>query len=164
VEHALNIVLTTIGLAQILLIGWIVVSFRKKVAEITQMVRAFCTPTAAGESSPLADVVSVGSDMVARSIVAQAKGTFMGLKSGEVRAERAVEGAIAEDVARSAHPLAGTLLDAMPELRKTLRKNPQLLDFALSKLGDIMVKKEGAGTRTITPIPNNGARKGGING
>ena len=58
----------------------------------------------------------------------------MGQQSGQVRQEKAVEGAIAEDLVRAAHPLAGTLLDAMPELRKTLKRNPGLLDFALSKL------------------------------
>jgi len=95
---------------------------------------------------------------VARAVVARIKTSLMGSQSGQVRQEKAVEGAIAEDVARAAHPLAGTLLDAMPELRKTLRKNPHLLDFALSKLGAI--------NQTVsTPTQlSTSATTGGING
>jgi len=87
----------------------------------------------------------------------------MGQRSGEVRAERAVEGAIAEDVARNAHPMVGPILDHMPELKKTLRKNPGLLDFALSKLVD-MGEKRGSGVVPGTPssTPNPNGRK--ING
>jgi len=164
VEHALNLLIATLLLGQIILILAIVTNFRRKIGQLELTVRSFVTPKGPDEASPLANVVDVGSDMVARAIMARAKTTFMGQLSGQVRQEKAVEGAIAEDVARNAHPLAGTLLDAMPELRKTLRKNPQLLDFALSKLGGMMEQKDVVKTFTSTPNTNNGARKGGING
>ena len=60
--------------------------------------------------------------------------------------------------AQSAHPLAGTLLDAMPELRKTLRRNPGLLDFALAKLG--AMQQQQPAEQTLSTL----IKTGGING
>jgi len=167
-DQTLNIALTGLVLAQTILLGTLAWLFRAKVQEINGIIRAFVTPKGPDQASPLADVVDVGADMVARAVMARAKTTFMGQASGAIRQEKAVDGAIAEDVARASHPLAGTLLDAMPELRKTLRKNPQLLDFALSKLGGMMANKESGGAAGVVlsagkPNPNrNGGGK--ING
>lgn len=100
--------------------------------------------TAPDEKTPsqLAQTVSIASDMVARSIVAQMKATFMGKASGESRAESGLE----FDLAVASNPLLGIALKAVPGLAKTLRKNPQLIDYALSKFGN---RKSG-------PIPDNG--------
>ena len=155
--------LTLLVLGQTVLLGTVAWLFRKKCRELDGSIRAFVTPKGPNEASPLADTVDVGADMLARAVTARLKTTFMGQISGQVRQEKAVEGAIAEDVARAAHPLAGTILDAMPELRKTLRKNPQLLDFALSKLVGIADKRsEGIPRSTTSSTPNPNGR--GING
>jgi len=163
VEHALNIALTVIGLAQLVLIVTLAWRIRRTCTELQGHFRTFITPKGPEQASPLADVVDVGADMFGRSITARLKATFMGQMSGQVRQEKAVEGAIAEDVARAAHPLAGTLLDAMPELRKTLRKNPGLLDFALSKLGNMQPKLPVSGNQLSPNSPTNGGG-GKING
>jgi len=160
-EHAFNLLITTLLLFQVVLIGLIIVVCRRKIRDLTSTLRVFVTPKGPEEASPLASVVDVGADMVARAITARIKTSLMGQQSGQVRQEKAVDGAIAEDLARAAHPLAGTLLDAMPELRKTLRKNPGLLDFALSKLGAVQAAQAPTTTLVPKPNPNNGSK---ING
>ena len=160
-EHALNLVLTVLVLGQFAFLVWITAVCRGKIRDLQTTLRAFISPTGPEEASPLASVVDVGADMVARAVTARIKTSLMGSASGQVRQEKAVEGAIAEDMVRAAHPLAGTILDAMPELRKTLKKNPQLLDFALSKLANMKGQNQPAeGQQTFSTLLN--AR--GING
>jgi len=157
-EHLPNLLIASLLLIQIALITWISAVSRGKIRDLQSTIREFVTPKGPDEASPLANVVDVGADMVARAVTARIKTSLMGSQSGQVRQEKAVEGAIAEDVARAAHPLAGTILDAMPELRKTLRKNPALLDFALAKLG-AMQQQQSSG-QTLSTL----AKTGGING
>jgi len=157
-EHATHLLIAALLLGQIALIGWITAVCRGKIRELQRTIREFVTPKGQDQASPLANVVDVGADMVARAVTARIKTSLMGSQSGQVRQEKAVEGAIAEDVARAAHPLAGTLLDAMPELRKTLRKNPALLDFALSKLGAMQQQQHTEVQQTLPTLAR------GING
>jgi len=158
-EHVPNLLITAILLVQIAFLGWVTAHVRGKVRELEATLRAFISPKGPDEASPLASCVDVAADMVARAVTARIKTSLMGSQSGQVRQERAIEGAIAEDVARAAHPLAGTILDAMPELRKTLRKNPALLDFALSKLSGIQQQQQQP-EQTISTL----MKTGGING
>jgi len=158
VELAVNIVLTSLVLGQFVFIAWITAVCRGKIRDLQSTLREFVAPKGPEEASPLASVVDVGADMVARAVTARIKTSLMGSQSGQVRAEKAVEGAIAEDMVRAAHPLAGTLLDAMPELRKTLKKNPALLDFALSKLGAMQQQQSAPEVQTTY------FKSGGING
>lgn len=160
-EQTMNMVLTAVILAQTILLGTLAWLFRAKVHQINATIRTFITPKGPDEASPLALTVDIGADMVARAVMARAKTTFLGQQSGAVRQEKAVEGAIAEDMARAAHPMVGPLLDQMPELRKTLRRNPALLDFALSKLATKAAANQPQ--TTATPQSNNG-KGGGING
>ena len=57
------------------------------------------TATEEGKPSQIAQTAQVFSDMLARSVVVQAKTTFMGKQSGAVRADSAIEGDIAEGIA-----------------------------------------------------------------
>jgi len=158
-ELAPNLLIAALLLGQIVFIGWITAVCRRKLCDLQRTFEEFVRPKGPEEASPLANCVDVGADMVARAVTARIKTSLMGSQSGQVRQEKAVEGAIAEDVARAAHPLAGTLLDAMPELRKTLRKNPGLLDFALAKLGAMQPQQPEANQTLSTLI-----KTGGING
>jgi len=157
-EHLPNLLIASLLLGQIVFIGWITAVCRGKIRELQSTLREFVTPKGPEQPSPLADVVDVGADMVARAVTARIKTSLMGQQSGQVRQERAVEGAIAEDMVRAAHPLAGTLLDSMPELKKTLKRNPALLDFALSKLGAMQQQNQApeAGQTIATLIKSRG--------
>lgn len=113
----------------VLLLAFAVISKR-----VFSQIVAFITPEADGKPSSLALTVQAGGEMIARSIVAQAKSTFMGKQSGDVRGEQAVLADIATDKINMVNPALGAILNSFPSLGKTLRRNPALIDFALSKL------------------------------
>lgn len=102
--------------------------------KLSSILREFITPPAENQPSPLANTIDAMGTIIARSIVAQIKGFMMGLQSADRRAENAIQGDIAEGLANQ-NPI-GSLLTSFPALRKTLRRNPQLIDMALSALGN----------------------------
>lgn len=99
-----------------------------------RIVLDFILPEGEGKPSPLAQAVDVACSFLARALIAQSKGFLMGLQSGQQRAEKAVKGDIAEGIV-SQNPL-GALLMSFPALKKTLRRNPALLDMALGNLSN----------------------------
>lgn len=126
-----------INLAILLLIIGGVIYARLKVVRIERIVRDFVSSPDEKTQSPLAQTVDQISQVVARAVIVQAKTTLMGLKSGDVRGEHAVQADIVEGMAGQQLPLAGALLESFPALKKTLKRNPALLDFALSKLSGL---------------------------
>lgn len=108
--------------------------FALKLRKVYRDVKAFITPIDEKTPSELAQTADALSSILARSLVAQIKATFLGKQSGAVRAENAVAGDIAMDSLSSANPLIGGLLKSFPSLAKTLKRNPELLDLAISKL------------------------------
>lgn len=54
-------------------------------------------------------------------------GAIGGIASGETRGMKALEKAAAEDLISGAHPLASTILDKLPSVKKLLQDNPGLL-------------------------------------
>lgn len=95
---------------------------------------AFVTPIEKDKPSPLATVIDSASVMVARAIMAQLKTYLMGVQSGAVRGEKGLQADIAQD-AMNGTPL-GSVLSAFPTLRKSLRRNPGLVDIALGLLAN----------------------------
>lgn len=143
-----NIFLAVLVITNVLLVSFIAVGLYKAYAAY-RAIKSFITPVKEGEPSPLAQVTSATADMIARSLVAQAKATFMGIESGQKRAEKAVAGDIAMDVAAQ-HPL-GALLTSFPSLAKSIRRNPQLIDLAMNYLA----KKPGPGPAAMPTEPTN---------
>lgn len=86
--------------------------------------------------SPLGNFIDTIAQMFARALVALVKTTQMGELSGMVRAEKAVNSAIAEDLAGQ-QPVLSAVLQQFPALKKTLRRNPQLMDMAIQSLAKI---------------------------
>jgi len=135
-EHALNMLVPAILVVQTAVFVLVVVRMKDHVGAVQDRIVEYITPTGS-EPSALSKSWEAASDEVARAIMARAKMTFGGLSSGVVRGEQAVEGDIAEDTARASSPIIDGLLSSYPSLRKTLRKNPALLDFAISKLASM---------------------------
>ncbi len=121
-----------------------------KFRQLEEEVRSFVSAPDEKTPSPLAQTIDMAGQVVGRAVVAQFKTTMMGIESGNTRAEKAIAADIAEDVAKQS-PIGG-LLDSFPALKKTLRRNPALLDFALSKLGSL--NAAGAGNM---PARSNGS-------
>lgn len=109
--------------------------------------RDFITSPGENEASPFAELISTVSDVFSRSMAATAKATFMGKQSGDSRAEAAVEADIAEDLLAAKNPLLAAALQSFPTLKKSLRRNPQLVDIAVKKL---------LGQTAEGPVPGNG--------
>jgi hypothetical protein len=113
-------------------------SITSRIESITNQVQTFFNPVSDGTPSEFAKLTDNISVIFARSIAAQVKTTLMGIQSGMVRAQKAVEGDIAEGIVEGSSPIASAALNALPGLRKTLRRNPGLADIAagvLSRIG-----------------------------
>lgn len=130
-----NIILVAILVVNIALIALLVLVFAR-VQQVYRDFEAFIVPAEDGQPSPLAQAVNAVTDHAVASLLASVKGQLMGVASGLVRADKALEGDIAEGIADQS-PMMSGLMDAFPALRKTLKRNPQLAALALSKLGGI---------------------------
>ncbi len=124
-----NILLTGILLSLLALFALLCLAFIAVRRSILAF-HAFVAPGQDGTESPVAQIWS----LAVKRLVMEFKASLMGARSGEVRGEQAVMGAIVEDTVNAASPLLAAGLSAFPSLRKTLAKNPGLLEFALSKL------------------------------
>lgn len=151
----MNILIGAILIVNVALVGLVLFCMIRVRAVYRDMI-GFVTSPGNNEPSPLARTVEAAGDMLARSLVAQAKGAFMGKQSGEARAETAIAGDIAEDLINARSPMIGALLNSFPTLKKTIRRNPQLLDLALSKLAGAQGSgSQGSGAQGSSP-GNNG--------
>jgi hypothetical protein len=139
-------IISIVGGSIILVLLGIFALFKWEIFKFYRTIREFVTPPAKNQPSPLGGAVSAVSDQIARSIVSQAKATFMAGESAAVRADKAVQGDIAVDVA-SQNPLVSGLMAQFPTLKKSLRRNPQLLETALSYLA----------SRQSGGVPGNGS-------
>lgn len=142
IELMTNILLALLLVSNLVLLFAIFRAYRHFQSIYAQFVD-FITPPDDKTPSKLASTVDVMSSMAARAIVAQAKATFMGKQSGQVRGEIAQQA----DFLRDTNPLAGALM-SMPGVGKSLRRNPGLLDIALGVLSGI----KGGGS---APAPGN---------
>lgn len=122
--------------------------FLSRIATVFREFRGFVTAPDEKTPSPLAQLASSLADIFARSIVAQLKATFMGKQSGDVRAEKAVSADIAEDMLAQSNPLISAALDSFPTLKKSLRRNPGLIDYAIKKFLN--------GSQSAPPVTHDG--------
>jgi len=131
----MNIILILI-LASILALSVIFFLIFRKIRDVQNVFTQFITPADEKTPSALAKTAEIFSDMMARSVMAQAKSFLMGLQSGQKRAEAAIQGDIAQDLAGQGGNPLGAVLSSFPAVKKTLRRNPQLMDLALSYLAN----------------------------
>lgn len=108
------------------------------------------TPEAEGKPSQLGMITEATAVIFGRAITAQIKTTLMGMESGVIRAQKAVEGDIAQDLAGQS-PIAG-LLASFPHLSKTLKRNPALMGVAEMALSKLISKNNGG-----SGAPSNGS-------
>jgi len=126
-----NLILSFLLLVNVLTLGVILLAIFKLRA-IKDQVKAFITPVSPDSPSEFAKLTDSISIVFSRAMAAQVKTTLMGIQSGQVRAQKAVEGDIAEGIAEST-PI-GAALTSIPAVRKALRRNPGLIDIAMRVL------------------------------
>ena len=131
----MNILLTLLLVINVAIFALLCVMARRIMSSYREIVQFVSAPDE-HTPSPLSVIASSVSDIFARSIMAQAKATFMGLQSGENRADKGISADIALDTVSQTNPAIGAILSSFPALRKTLRRNPGLLDLAISKLAN----------------------------
>lgn len=123
-----SILLTAILLVLLIFLAlsfYIILKIRAKYREII----SFITPSGNNQPSQLAAVSEALSEMIGRAIVASLRGFLLGQKSIETRQATAAAG---EEM--TASPIGG-LVNMLPvSLKKSLIKNPQLLDLAMGFL------------------------------
>lgn len=125
----------SIVIAVLLLINTLVLLFMaRNLLDMRRIFTEFISSPAENEPSPFATLVSSISDVFSRSVVASAKSVFMAKQGADNRAERAVEADIAEDMLSAKSPMLSALLDSFPTLKKSIRRNPGLIDMAAQKL------------------------------
>lgn len=129
----------------------IVVAFFIKAARLYQDIQYLFTPKGDGLPSPAYEMVTALAEAGAQALFRQVKTSFGGLKSGEVRAGKAIDADMAEAVLEATNPALATMINAIPGLKKTLRRNPGLIDLAMEKLGGRF------GPQAAAPIPANNA-------
>lgn len=132
-------ILIALNVLLILLVAGLFLSAVVIFRRVSATVSAFLQPTGENQPSPLATSVDAFSVIFARSITTSLRAMLMGMQSGVVRSEKAVEGDIAEGVAENGSPILAAAMQAFPALRKTIRRNPGLVDLALSRLGGSLV-------------------------
>ena len=147
----MNILLTAILLINILLLA----VFCGVIIKLRGVYRDITTQTDEKTPSLFTQWIMTIADNFSRSLIAQAKATFMGKQSGEARAEKGIDADLAEDSLNLINPGLGAILNSFPALRKTLRRNPALIDLALSKLSGKISAGAGAPARQVF-TPSNG--------
>ena len=147
-----------VNIAILAIIGVVIVKLSRQYAVISRTFRAFIEPQhdSEGKPAPSAFAILTGNiaDMLARSLVAQAKATFMGVQSGEKRLENAVEGELALGLAEQ-NPLVAGVLNSFPAIRKLAKKNPGLVDMVVQRF---INKQFGSPGAISAPSGNNHAQ------
>lgn len=119
-----------------------VIAFWLVFRRIRAVVIDFLTPESENKPSPFGLAIDGVASSIARAIMAQAKAYLMGLQSGQVRGEKAIQGDLALDDAQNS-PI-GALLN-YPNVRRTLKRNPGLMDIAAQFLLPRLLGQTGQG-------------------
>lgn len=119
------------------------VLFWLKVAQIIAIFSLFFTSEDENTPSSFAKLMQDLAKMIGQSAAMEVKTTLMGKASGEARLEQAIQADIANDTIQAQSPGIAALLDAYPSLKKRALKNPGLVQFLLSRLGNTSVEMSG---------------------
>ena len=131
----IGVLLANVFIAAVLVVT--VLQVRTVYRRISSQFTSFISSPAEGKPSPLAETTQAIGENLARSIAVQLKTTFMGMESGNARAEAALQGDIARDAIDQKSPMVGALLTMFPRASKRLLKNPGLIDIALGMIGKV---------------------------
>lgn len=130
-----------LALIALLLTGELVIFaiFYLILRSIFKKIICFITPETENQESPISLLYGI----LIKRLATEFRLTLIGQKGGENKGESYAERAAIEDVASEVNPTLGAILTAFPSIGKALRKNPMLLNYALSKI------------KNSTPVPDN---------
>jgi hypothetical protein len=131
-----NLLLLTFLLVFTVINTAIIVFFLLNVRKTYREVMKFVSPGPENAPSQLAVLIDTIAHSSGQAIAMEVKTTLMGKASGLARSENAAVGEIVEDQLAAHVPLASLLLNALPgKLKKTIMRNPDLIQSILSKIG-----------------------------
>lgn len=133
IELMSNLLLTALVLVSVANLTLFII-FLVSLRRISRVVSDFVSSPDGKSPSPASLVVDALVNRAADSIMIHFKTTFMGILSGESRAARKLEGEAAEAAISEKSPLASIALAAFPSLKKSLGRNPALVQAILSRL------------------------------
>jgi hypothetical protein len=133
-DYTVLIIILLVSAATLAVNAAIFFMFRRKLSALQRNYHEFVTPEHAGEKSGLDEFVDRLSYNIGHSAFTQVRSMMASSESASVRGQKAVDSAISEDLLSSVNPLLAGLLDTMPALRKVVRRNPALADYALEKI------------------------------
>lgn len=113
----------------------------RKARLVESWLRSYLGSADPATPSPFAQTVDAIGQVVGRAVVAQAKTTFMGEKSGAVRAERAAMNKAVQE----RFPWLAALEGVTPGISANLVRNPALLNLAASFLSKAGSAPAGSG-------------------
>jgi len=148
----MSLTLSIVLICVLAIVPWIVLILARRYYErekrrLVDMVVSWVTSPDPDTASPFAETIEAISKVIAGEITASIKATLMGVKSGQDRAEKALEA----DLMLDTNPLLSTVVSSLPNVRKHLRKNPAMIGYLGNLLqGVIQGKKPGNGHDTQT--------------
>ena len=136
----LTVVLTLTGVAGLAIAGAVLVRryLDGQKQQLLDILRSYFEAESPEKPSQFALLVDHAAQLFAKHAVDQAKGTLLGMQSGDSRLEKAMQADIVKDMATAESPILAGLMSAFPTLGRRLAKNPaalQILPSLLSKLG-----------------------------
>lgn len=155
----LNVMLTA-GILVCTVILALFVMLTLQMRRFEKTIKRFVSAPDEKTPSPLCQLTRLISTDLVDIAAGKLTASGMGNKSAAVRQAKAIEADILEDTAPG---WVQALLSQMPQLRKTLRTNPQLAGMALQKLRETALAKQGQGSFPMSggapappPIVNQG--------
>lgn len=134
----LTVVVTLIAMLLANLVLLFVVSRRlaRKEADLIAGIRQYFAPqgTTASKFQQDTDIV-VSQFVTGLADVLEAK--YMGMRSGQVRAEKAVENEVTEAILAKKAPWMAAVIGQVPGLKKTIMKNPEVAMAAIEKFASM---------------------------
>ncbi len=138
----MNLLLTLIFIVNCLILVFLLLAARA-IYRFYLNLSSFLTPGAENQPSPLALISQSLIVNASKVFTSQLKSTFMGIQSGQSRAESAIQSELIQDEANAINPGLGAILASFPALKRKLTKNPALMELALDFLSKKLVHGSG---------------------
>lgn len=129
----MNILLAVNCIATVLILAFLV-SAVVFYLRLSRGFKQFFTPSASDTPSAAALLLDSITARVSEVIMTEFKTTFMGVLSGQARAEKAALKEATQAAIAEKSPMLSAAFSAFPKLGKSLLKNPSLLQFILGKV------------------------------
>lgn len=119
-----------------------------RVRSIFNNIKAFIIPVDDKSESPASLLYA----LLIKRLAVELKVTIMGSMGGKAKGEAYAEQAIMTDMVEAENPAIAAIMTAFPSLGKSLKKNPALMQYALSKIAGLGKSSTiGAVAATVSP-------------